>query len=354
MLVPAYCMLRAFLCSPTMTSAQFSFDEFDSLMESALLPVTSTSGSTRPSGLTLLTASLSQYAHGESPSLVVVKSVRRGDTGGTSASGTSRFGGASVTSSGASGGPPSSLKQVSLLFEPAPAALCMGTISASKFCIKPLLGDKTSCGAVTHSRKFQPPNQSAFLKENEIRAYCTPAFDLTLLSSAQRLRIQGVLLSVDEWLQLFEQVRHRVPPKWLAFDEPSTMEEIEVEEQPQEAILTPSHAASSCLLGLIPTLSFDSAASIGSNENVADVTAHLRQFRSQFSSLREKWTQAFTEVEAGYSLVVRDLQKLHHLSTSNSSAVGAAVPLGDTAPTTLWQGLSQLHQRVETVSATVQ
>jgi hypothetical protein len=113
----------------------------------------------------------------------------------------------------------------------------MGTISASKFCIKPLLGDKTSCGAVTHSCKFQPPNQSTFLKENEIRAYCTPAFDLTLLSPAQRLRIQGVLLSVDECLQLFEQVHHRVPPKWLTFDEPATMEEIKVEEQPQEVIL---------------------------------------------------------------------------------------------------------------------
>jgi hypothetical protein len=108
-------------------------------------------------------------------------------------------------------------KRNSLLLEPSPAVLCMGLASTAKFCTKLLVGGAISCGATAHSRKFQPATATAFFKDNEIRAFCSPAFDLSVLTPAQLLRIQGVQLTLEEWKQLFIQVRQKMPPKWLTF-----------------------------------------------------------------------------------------------------------------------------------------
>jgi hypothetical protein len=58
---------------------------------------------------------------------------------------------------------------------------------------------------------------SAFLKDSDIRAYCSPAYDISLLSPAQLLCIQGVQWTMGEWNELFSQIQEISTFKWLTF-----------------------------------------------------------------------------------------------------------------------------------------
>jgi len=349
-------LLRLLSRCVRMSSSAFSFEEFDALLASASSDaVPSARSSGRSSGLTVATStSSSTGVHGESP-VVVVHSVPGDGMGGRAGGG---LGGFQGNLSGLIS-PPS--KRVSLILEPSDATLCLGMISTSKFCIKPLLGEAVTCGAAAHGKKFQPARVSAFLKENEVRAFCTPTLDLSMLTPAQYLRIQGVQLSKEEWVQLFEQIQNGTPPKWMTFDDDLKLDDAmapNVEETESGVmILSPAHAAAGSLLGLIPMLSFDSASSSNTNEEVGDleeVVASIHTFRAQFASLKTKWFRAFTEVESGYGLLVKDLQKVHQLVLAQASALGAPTTTDTQAMGSVWDGINQMQQSVASVTATVQ
>jgi hypothetical protein len=60
----------------------------------------------------------------------------------------------------------------------------------------------------------------------EIRALRSLVLDLSAMSPVQRLRIQGMQLTMAEWVHLFQKVQQRTPPKWLVFDDsPAVMVE---------------------------------------------------------------------------------------------------------------------------------
>jgi hypothetical protein len=184
-----------------MSSSGFSFEEFDSLLVAAAADVPSSSTPTaRPPSLLASSSSLSSSSHGESSTVVMA---------GASFSGGVRSGGRGSTSRGESASPS---KRVSVLLDPSHTALCLGLMASAKFCIRPLAEGSRSCGTAAHVKKFQPPPSSAFLKDTEVRAFCTPVLDLSVMSPAQRLRIQGVQLTLDEWIQLFQQVAQHKPP----------------------------------------------------------------------------------------------------------------------------------------------
>jgi hypothetical protein len=133
---------------------------------------------------------------------------------------------------------------------------------------------------------------------------------------------------------------------------------IEEEDAPESTNLSPSHAVAGSLLGLIPMLSFEESVSSreGSDDDPFDpasVTVNIKRFRAPFSSLKEKWTKAFTEVETGYGLIVKDLQKLHQISVTQANNIGVPKVLGDKTPDTVWQGLFQVQQSVNSVASTV-
>jgi predicted nucleic acid-binding Zn-ribbon protein len=262
--------------------------------------------------------------------------------------GSSRSGSASVTSS----------RRVKLVLEPSPATLCLGVMASAKFCTRVLSEGATSCGAASHARKFQPPPSSAFVKDTEVRAYCSPVLDLAIMSPAQRLRIQGVLLTATEWTALFQQVAQRNPPKWLAFEELHVAPVDTVTEATSKDVLSPTNIANGGLLAVIPMLSFDES-STSSGEvvldlDLADVAVFIRRFKSHFSSLKAKWARAFTEVESGYGLLVQDLEKLHTVAQDQSQEIGTPVPLDGTLPLSLWKGLKLVHESVSTVASAVQ
>jgi hypothetical protein len=342
-----------------MTSSQFSFDDFDAFLEP--LASSGVAGSAPPSAprstaLTISTSSFSPPVHGESvlfDASLLGSGVNGGVPGGGFNSGTED--GAGITPANIAGEGSTPGKRNALLLEPSPALLCMGLVSTNKFCTKVLVNGATSCGASAHVRKFHPSSATAYFKDNEVRAFCKPVFDLTIMSTVQRLRIQGVVLTLEEWSHLFVQVQRKTPPKWLTFEDPPSVV-IEEEEDASTELLSPVHAAAGSLLGLIPMLSFEDSVSSGEDENSEPMdhslaSFYIQRFRRQFISLKNKWERAFAEVESGYGMIVKDLQKLHQVAESQAINLGTPVALGEQMPDSVWKGLSQVHQTVTSVSS---
>jgi hypothetical protein len=359
-------------CCVTMSSSAFSFEDFDALLltASADAPSVSSGLPTRPPSLTASSSSVSSSSpHGESPSFVAVGSPLLGVSGGVPGvglSGNSSGGGigrldgddANRDGKGPGVGGSTPAKRVGLVLEPSSTDLCLGLMTSAKFCTRALAPGSTGCGVAAHARKFQPPPLAAFLKDTEVRALCSPALDLSVMSPAQRLRIQGVQLTAAEWVHLFQQVQQRTPPKWLRFEDSPVVTVDTSSASTGEELLSPTNMAAGGLLSLIPMLSFDDSTASGedvpSDMDLADVTTFIHKFRAHFASLKAKWAHAFTEVESGYGLVVQDLQKLQTMSQVQSTTLGRPVPLHGETPPTVWEGLRTVHETVATVTSAVQ
>lgn len=338
-----------------MSLSAFSFDALDELLATPLDSVGTNTSTLRGSssnaqnnnnnthqiGLSTIpssTLSSGTNSSGESPSFVML--------------GSSLAGGGSV-------------KRSSLVINPSATSLCLGCIGTSKFYLR-LLGEGNGCGISAHStKKFSPPQSSGFLKESEIHAFCSPVYDLHPLSASHLLRLSGVQLSAGEWDDLFSQVRLHSFPKWLDVElspsaAPSDLR-IETDSQPTSTDLMSSlaHTMSGGLFALIPSLSFeDSVSSEASPSSLTemdlqDVTSYIVKFKHHFASLKTKWTRAFTEIESGYGLLVKDLQHLHQMSTTCLHDIGQHIALAGPTPTSVWNGLATLQHQVTSVSSSV-
>jgi len=331
--------------------SSFSFDDFDSILDAAASAIPSSgSSSARPPSL-LAASSASSSTHGESSAFVDIGSSLLGGSGGC------RCGGHDGNSGGileATSKSPS--KRVGLVLDPSPELLCMGQMSTAKICTRALLDDGKTCGAISHGKKFQPPALAAFVKDTEIRALCQPVLDLSFLSPTQQLRIQGVNLTADEWVHLFQLIKQRTPPKWLAVDDSQAITLDTQVSSPSIEFLSPTNVDNGRLLTTIPMLtSFDDSVALedgGEPElSLEDVTAFIHKFCSHFLSFKHKWHRAFTEVKSGYGLLVQDLQRLHSVAQAHSHSMGQPSDFVGDTPDSLWQGLLVVHESVATMTA---
>jgi len=331
-----------------MSSSAFSFEDFDSMLDSAAAStVLPSSSSSRPPSLRALSSSASSSPSGESTAFAVVGVSLLGDTGGVQ-------GGQGVSNPSGS----AASKRLSLLVNPSVSMLCMGLMTSAKFCTRVLAEGATGCGATSHARKFLSPAESAFVKDTEVRAYCSPVFDLSIMSPAQRTWIQGVQMTVPEWIQLFKQVKEGHTPKWLSFDDSPAVTANTLSVSTELEILSPAQAELGGIMTVIPMLSFDDSISGVDDDEVelsaVDVSSYIRKFRSHFSKLRDKWSKAFTEVEAGYGVIVQDLQKLQLMSRGQAKLLGQPVPLDGGTPPSLWGGLQHVNDSITMVASEVQ
>jgi hypothetical protein len=71
---------------------------------------------------------------------------------------------------------------------------------------------------MSHCKKFLLVKDRAYLLEVDSWAFCSPSFDLSILSLAQSLH--GVTLSNPEWEDLFQQITLKNTPKRVLFVDP--------------------------------------------------------------------------------------------------------------------------------------
>jgi hypothetical protein len=269
-----------------------------------------------------------------------------------------------VLLSGASSGGLSSIKKYAL-WVPSPAtAFCLGCIGSNKFCIKPIHGDK-GCTVLAHSKKFTTMSATGYLQDNESRAWCSPSYDLSLLNPSQLLRIQGVQMLSSDWDSLFDAVQNNRTPKWLSFLEdsspPSSTRPTDDDATTAPLLSPVAQATSGGLLALVPALSFDS--SVGSHsddDHIVDdilssnVGQYILQFRHNFSSLKSKWNRAFTEVEAGYGILVHDIQSIQQVTQSLRSFIGDPLPINGINASSVWAGVASLHETISLLGTSIQ
>jgi len=251
-------------------------------------------------------------------------------------------------------------------------ALCGGQIGTAKFCLKPKSGPG-SCDAASHVKvPFEFPPHSLYIKENEIRAWCDPRFESSFLSSDQLHHLLSIKLPRDEWIMLFDLLTVGIAPEWLL---QSPVAKLWTNFAPQSSptsvlpqstnivvkpdtttkfsqsneveILSPRFTDSAVFINGIPSLSFDDASQEAdvpySALTMNQVGELLHKFSKRFASLKSKWTSAFSDVEANYLVVVRDLSDLQRFTNTMASSVGQPDPDIATNSHSLWDQVKLLH-----------
>jgi hypothetical protein len=61
-----------------------------------------------------------------------------------------------------------------------------------------------------------------------------------------------------------------------------------------------------------------------------------------------------SEVESGYSLIVQDLQKMHHLVLDQAAALGAPAISRNETTSSAWDKINQVQQSVASVASSIQ
>jgi len=201
----------------------------------------------------------------------------------------------------------------------------------------------------------------SYLRDTEIRAWCLPVINTSNLNRVQLSRLQELQLSVTDWTDLSQQLDKGDLPKWLMIGDlgklPSSSLTVDTASQEAADLLSPlAHDQSGGILGAIPVLSFDD--SVESEESgfspedldATELAAYVGKFRTNFHSLRQKWTRAFMEVESGYGLVVQDLQKLNHALPLCHQSIGSQPSMNNGDNPSLWSSIVELQSTVMTVS----
>jgi len=255
--------------------------------------------------------------------------------------------------------------------------ICGGQIGSSKFCLKPKAGPGY-CDAASHVKvPFEFPPKSLYVKENEIRAWCEPRFDESLLAPEQLHHLLSLKLPKENWIALFESLELGVAPDWLlqsdpklwtsfapktsptsvlpddvprrsAFQTESTSDQVPSALQSNEIeIVSPRFADSAVFINGFPTLSFDDNSqeddAFYSSLTMDQIGDILQKFTKRFTSLKAKWTSAFSDVEANYLVVVKDLSDLHRFTNTVASSVGQPDPVTTSPSPTLWDQVKLLH-----------
>jgi hypothetical protein len=198
-----------------------------------------------------------------------------------------------------------------------------------------------------------------------------------LLAPEQLHHLLSLKLPKENWIALFESLALGVAPDWLlqsdpklwtsfapktsptsvlpdvvprrsAFQTESTSDQVPSALQSNEIeIVSPRFADSAVFINGFPTLSFDDNSqeddAFYSSLTMDQIGDILQKFTKRFTSLKAKWTSAFSDVEANYLVVVKDLSDLHRFTNTVASSVGQPDPVTTSPSPTLWDQVKLLH-----------
>lgn len=92
---------------------------------------------------------------------------------------------------------------------------CLGMVGGTKFCLKHRTG-VGCCDTLSHVKsRFSPEDATLYLKENEIRAWCSPSFAVGMLTRDQIQFMLHHRLSKDDWISTFEALKVGAVPDWI-------------------------------------------------------------------------------------------------------------------------------------------
>jgi hypothetical protein len=211
---------------------------------------------------------------------------------------------------------------------------CLGKVGVNnnKFCVKPRLEGLLHCGTGRHSVKFQPEKDVAYIKVTENQVYSSPVLALDQFTPSQKEKILKWSFQAAEWEADLKAFADGAPPSWMVEILESEDEHSEKEEQVSVDLITPSGArAKQGVFDIIPTFSFDSLKSdefedkedIGDESVVPTADSKLLKMEAKILKLKGKLTRPFLDIDASYTIMVKDVHKLHDKIKTIGNYVGS-------------------------------
>jgi predicted nucleic acid-binding Zn-ribbon protein len=235
--------------------------------------------------------------------------------------------------------------------------VCLGSISGSKFCLKPCVDGK-SCGIPTHAtRKARVPTDFLFVMENDSKAFCDPRLDASRLEEEQLAQILRLHQARDKWSDIFNDLEQGVYP--LDVNLPAKLEPVEELEENSHPLLhdqldlvSPKKATEQAgIFSVFPTLSYDDDVENGDGTDTPvtkeSVRDSIKEFNHRFARLKSKWTSAFQDVEVSHLLVTADLAKVSAATDTLTSAIGAPPVIDGVTFNSVWQAILHVSGRLQ-------
>jgi hypothetical protein len=206
---------------------------------------------------------------------------------------------------------------------------CLGKVGANnKICIRPCVEGFDHCGTARHSVKSQVQPDFAHIRITDNQVYAAPTWNLSSFLEKQRGSILSIQLTAADWEKDFKSIESGEYPEWLVkIMEEDVQDNSSVSDQVSVQLLSPVAAKSKQgVFELLPTFSFESANSEGNTrENEFEVDADTRLFKveNKIEKLKSKLNRPFRDIDASYSVMVNDIQKLHDRVKTLTLLVGS-------------------------------
>lgn len=206
--------------------------------------------------------------------------------------------------------------------------------------------------------------QDAFyVKHNEIQAYCHPAIDIKYFNEHQKEALAIKVLSLNEWMEVFEAIDSGSIPDWLSVGD-KDISALIIDDQTEPTtnlafkplgILSPTKGDAT-MFDFQPTLSFDSTDSsvIGrlaeSEDNWRSLVSptqllqYIDTINKRVKQIKMAWSKPFRDIESSYKLLVADLQVLNDNITILHTQVGNPIQVKGADPASLWSALDILSK----------
>jgi hypothetical protein len=212
----------------------------------------------------------------------------------------------------------------------------------------------SKCTVASHIKKFSPSPEAFYIKEIETKAWCKPVYNGAGFTSEQRSFLLTHRLSRGDWDETFAQLDQGIVPDWIvtaggeklwSSSKPELLKMESGTRSDDVVLISPKLAnVETGLFQLIPALSYDSVEETPSAQQHADIPQVVAHVNDRFRHIKSKWSTAFGEIEAGYLVVIKDIQQLqaHLMSIKNSlGSSGDAV-----SSTSIWEQMSILSTQV--------
>jgi len=199
----------------------------------------------------------------------------------------------------------------------------------------------------SHVKKFIPSPTEMYIKESDTKAWCKPAYDKSMLSMEQVSFLLTHCLTREEWDDTFRCFGQDQIPEWIKTTGGEKLwAQVQIESdfsmEPDLGLTSPRLTDSDPdgLFQLIPSLSYDSV-EVNQTASVEDaLNQTVEMVNSRFGKIKSKWSTAFSEIEASYLVVIKDIKLLqHHLATVVAS-VGTSIEASQGS--SVWERLHEL------------
>ena len=238
--------------------------------------------------------------------------------------------------------------------------LCLGFIgSGQKFCTKVYEDGQKGCGVSVHeANKFVLEQGCFYIRTSISQALCSPALQESGLTPQVREQCLEEKKTTSEWISLFDSILASTSPQ--ASD---TRPELKVDTGISAEIPVPLESPAlvgSTIFGLfpsLPVLTLDSSlwenlmqeADARFEDDANHMAAKIVQSTfAQFMTTKQGCDSAFAEMEGGFTMLVKDVNRLSDAVVQVTAMLGTPKPLKGALDSSIWGSLTHLHSHLST------